>query len=71
MEFAGATAWPSPLKTIGLMESEPAALGTFRFEKSLAGPEVEISMSGIGTYLQFTLSSSRFNRDGVPLQSLL
>ena len=34
-------------------------------------PEVEISMSGIDGYLQFTLSRSRFIRDVVPLRSLL
>ena len=33
-------------------------------------PEVEISMSGIEEYLQFTLSGNRFNRDAVPLRSL-
>ena len=54
-----------------LRESGPAALDTFRFERSLAIPKVEISMSGIEGYLQFTLSGNRFNRDAVPLRSLL
>ena len=71
MEIAGAITWPSSFKTIGLRESGPAALDTFRFERSLAMPEAEISMSGIEGYLQFTFSGSRFDRDAVPLRSLL
>ena len=71
MEIAGAITWQSSFKTIGLRESGPAALDIFRFERSLAMPGVEISMSGIKGYLQFTLSGSRFNRDAVPLRSLL
>ena len=45
------------------MESGPDALDMFRFERSLATPEVEISMSGIG--------GSRIFRDAVSLGSLL
>ena len=71
MEIAGAMTWPSSFKTTGLRESGPAALDTFRFERSLAMPEVEISMSGIEGYLQFSLSGYRFNKDAVPLRSLL
>ena len=71
MEIACAITWQSSFKTIDLRESRPAALDTFRFERSLAIPEVEITMSGIEGYLQFTLSGSRFNRDAVPLKSLL
>ena len=71
MEITGAITWLSSFRTIGLAESEPAALDTFRFERSLATPEVEISMSGMERYLQFILLGSRFIRDAVPLRSLL
>ena len=40
-------------------------------KRSLAEPEVEIINSGTEGYLQYTLSGSRFNRDAVPLRSLL
>ena len=48
MEMTGAITWLSSFRTKGLAESWPGALDTFRFERSLAMPEVEISMSGIG-----------------------
>ena len=60
MEIAGSITWQSSFNTIGLRESVPAALDKFRFERSLAMPGVEISMSGIEGYLQLTLSGSRF-----------
>ena len=39
MEIAGAMTWRSSFKTTGLRESGPAALDTFRFERSLAMPK--------------------------------
>ena len=49
----------------------PAALDTFKFERSLATPAVEISISGMEGYLQVILSGGRLIRDAVPLRSLL
>ena len=42
MNIACAITWLCSFKTIGLRESRLAALGTLRFERSLATPEVEI-----------------------------
>ena len=69
--ITGAIAWLISFMTIGLTECGPAALGTFRFERSLATSEVEISMPGMDWVLAIYFSCSRCIRDPVPLRMLL
>lgn len=57
-------------RTIGLIESGTAALDAFRFERSLATPAGEISMSDKRGYLQLMLSGRRFTWEEEPLRSL-
>ena len=71
MVTTGAIIWQCSFRTIGLIESGPAVLDTFRYERSLTTPASEISMSGIGGYLQLMLSGRRFIREKVPTRSLL
>ena len=71
MKTTGEITWLSSFSTTGLIESGPADLATFSFDRSLATSTGEISKSSIVGYVQFMLSGRRFIREVVPLRILL